>query len=165
MSIDFFNNPCKEDPRTDNQFGICDDQNHTKAYTDITDPSKWVAKVLNQNSKSITFTAIDICLNILKENSQEQESSCDGMLTYTEGIIFVELKDQGKGWIPKAKDQLENTIKLFQINHPNDNHKFKKAYVCNKKHPFFQKIDNEENLRFFRQYSFRLDIQREIVIK
>ena len=59
MNIDFFETCCKEPPRRDRQFGICDDQNGTKAYTDTADNSKWIAKITNNNEIHISFTPID----------------------------------------------------------------------------------------------------------
>ncbi len=40
MIINFFNTNCKESAKKEKLFGICDDQNGTKAYTDITDDTK-----------------------------------------------------------------------------------------------------------------------------
>ena len=165
MSVDFFNTPCSEKPRTDIKFGICDDQDGGKAYTDSKDDTKWAATVNNQHSRAITFTAIDHCMEIKKVGTKDQESTCDGMLTYAEGILFVELKDQKERGITTAKAQLENTLKLFLLYHKDIGYKHKKAYVCNLKHPTFKVIDNETQKRFFSKYGFRLDINTEILIK
>jgi hypothetical protein len=165
MIIDFFNTPCKELPRTDLKFGICDDQEGERAYTNTDDDTKWIATVNNQNSRTITFTAIDHCMEIKKVGDKDQESTCDGMLTYAEGILFVELKDQKERGIATAKAQLENTLKLFLLYHEDINYKYKKAYICNVKHPTFKVIDNETQKSFFSDYGFRLDINTEILIK
>lgn len=117
MSVNFFETNCKEPSRNKKQFGICDDQNGTKAYTDTSDDTKWIAKVTNDNEIDISFTAIDNCIIVYKAGTKEKESSCDGMLTFSESLYLVELKVQGKDWIPKAKRQLENTIKLITENH------------------------------------------------
>lgn len=166
MTINFFNTRCSEIAKTDEIFGICDDQNGTKAYTDTTDPGKWIALVKNENETAITFTAIDNCLIVFKESSKDKESSCDGMLTYLDSLFLIELKSQRTGgWIPEAIGQLESTIKVMLANHDMSSYRYKKAFICNKKRPNFHQIDHELNRKFFREYGFRIDIQDEIVIK
>jgi hypothetical protein len=167
MSVNFFETNCKESSRNEKQFGICDDQNGTRAYTDIADNTKWIAKVTNDNEIDISFTAIDNCIIVYKEGTKEKESSCDGMLTFTESLYLVELKKQGTGgWISDAKGQLENTIKLISKNHNLSNFRYKKAFACNRKHPNFTVIDTAERKAFFeRTNGFRIDVQAEIKIK
>jgi hypothetical protein len=167
MSVNFFKTKCKELPRQDKLFGICDDQDGTKAYTDATDDSNWIAKVINTNDLSVSFTAIDNCIIIFKEGAKDKESTCDGMLTFSNSLYLVELKNQGTGgWLPKAKGQLENTIKLLSSVHNIEDYRYKKAYACNKKHPNFTVIDAAEKKAFFeRNKGFRIDVQREITIK
>ncbi len=167
MSVNFFETDCKEDSRKEKQFGICDDQNGTKAYTDTTDSTKWIAKVTNVKEIDVSFTAIDNCITVLKKGTKDKESSCDGMLTFTESLYLVELKEQGTGgWISDAKGQLENTIKLISENHDLSNFRYKKAFACNKKHPSFTVIDTAERKSFFnRTGGFRIYVQAEIVVK
>lgn len=167
MSINFFETDCKESSRNEKQFGICDDQNGTKAYTDIADDTKWIAKVTNNNEIDISFTAIDNCIIVYKAGTKDKESSCDGMLTFTESLFLVELKEKGVGgWISDAKGQLENTIKLISENHDLSKFRYKKAFACNRKHPNFTVIDTAERKAFFeRTNGFRIDVQAEIKIK
>ncbi|MEX2566158.1 MAG: hypothetical protein WD431_09470 [Cyclobacteriaceae bacterium] len=167
MSIDFFESDCKESSRIDKRFGICDDQNGKKAYTDIADTTKWISKVINENEIDVSFTAIDNCIIIFKEGSKNKESSCDGMLTFAQSLYLVELKKQGTGgWITNAKGQLENTIKLILENHDLSKFQYKKAFACNRKHPNFTVINTAERKAFYeRTKGFRIDIQAEIVIK
>jgi hypothetical protein len=75
MSADFSKSKCAESPRIDLEFGICDDQNNTKAYTDNKYPHKWIAVVKNNaDPKSeVTFTPIDKCIVILKQGSNDEE--------------------------------------------------------------------------------------------
>jgi len=40
----------------------------------------------------------------------------------------------------------------------------KKAFACNKQHKHFQEIDNELNLRFFKKYKVRIDVQADIIV-
>ena len=112
----------------------------------------------------MTFTAIDKC--VLKDNEEPDRGRCDGMLTSDseEHIYFIELKDQAKNWKQDAINQLESTVKFF-IEHDNINvYKHKKAFACNKKQPHFQEIDNTLNLRFFREYGVRIDVQARIIV-
>ena len=163
MSVNFFKTDCKEPSRNEKQFGICDDQNETKAYTDTSDSTKWIAKVTNENEIDVSFTAIDNCIIVYKVGTKEKESSCDGMLTFTESLYLVELKKQNTGgWISDAKRQLENTIKLISENHDISDFRYKKA----KKHPNFIVIDTAERKAFFKRTNgFRIDVQAEIKIK
>lgn len=166
MSVNSFRKKCQEIPRTDNIFGLCDDQNGTKAYSNTSSPKKWIASVKNDNKIEITFTAIDNCIIIFKKHTKYKESTCDGMITFSDSVYLVELKKQKTGgWISDALGQLENTMKLFQTNPVITQCKYKKAFACNKKHPGFHTIDNEKNKWFFRNYGFRIDIQDEIIIK
>lgn len=167
MSVNFFETNCKEVSRNDKLFGICDDQNGTKAYTDHINDTNWIAKVKNDNQIDVSFTAIDNCIIVFKEGTKDKESSCDGMLTFDQSLYLVELKKQGAGgWISDAKRQLENTIKLILENHDLSNFRYKKAFACNRKHPNFTVIDTAERKSFFeRTGGFRIDAQAEIVIK
>ncbi len=167
MRINFLTTNCKEASRNDDLFGICDNQNNTAAYTNLTDQSKWIAKVINEKKIEVTFTAIDNCIIILKEGTKDKESTCDGMLTFEKSIYLVELKKQiTGGWIPEAVSQLENTIKLLLSNNALTEFKFKKAFACNRKHPNFKTMDNEFSKRFFEKTNgFRIDIQTDIRIK
>lgn len=166
MSIDFFETECKEPERSDSLFGICDDQDGNRAYTNTENIDSWIVKVVNKNKRLISFTAIDNCIIIFKDGTKDKESSCDGMITFTDSLFLIELKNQGTGgWITTAIDQLENTIKLLLKKHNLDTIKYKKAFACNKKHPRFSVIDNERNKRFFKNYGFRIDVQATIEIK
>jgi len=162
MSLNFLDTPCKEPSRTDLFFGICDDQDGTKAYTDVINNDKWIATVKNNKKIRVSFTAIDKC--IIKDNEQPGRGRCDGMLTSSEHIYFIELKDQARSWISDAIEQLESTIQFFIEYHDLSIFKFKKAYACNKQRKHFQEIDNELNLKFFRKYGVRIDIQSDIII-
>ena len=165
MSLDFFDNKCKEKYRKDEIFGLCDKEDDNKAYSDISNPEDWVATVKN-NYKDVTFTPIDNCITILKENAKDKESTCDGMLTFDNSIYLVELKVRGTGgWLSDAINQLKNTIRLIRENQ-DINYRYKKAFACNRKHPSFTTIDNELSKRFFEETDgFRIDAQAEIIIK
>jgi hypothetical protein len=160
--MNFFEQSCQEAPLNNTLFGLCDDQDGGKAYTDQHNPEKWIATVKNNNSKTLVFTAIDKC--VIKDTEEAGRGRCDGMLTSDEHLYFIELKDKNKGAFTEAIEQLASTIQFFKAHHDDSIFKHKKAYVCNKRRGHFQEIDNEQNLRFFRQYGFRMDAQAEIVI-
>ena len=160
--MNFFRSDCQEPQRTDPRFGICDDLHGQPAYTDTTDSSKWGATVINNRGVELTFTAIDKCL--LQDHELSGVGRCEGMLHSQEHLYFVELKDQREKWISGAVGQLESTILLFLTHHDPSPFRHRKAFACNRARPRFYAIDNEENLRFFRQYGFRLDVQAEIIV-
>ena len=162
MSINFFEPACQEPPLNDILFGLCDDKKGEKAYTNTDDSTKWVATVKNDNKKQLIFTAVDKC--IIKDNEEHDRGRCDGILTSDEHIFFVELKDLTKDWITESIDQLESTIQFFIESHDINKYKHKKAFACNKRRKYFQEIDNELNLSFFRKYKVRIDLQAEIIV-
>jgi len=166
MKVDFFNKICKEQKVIHQHFGICDDENGEKAYTNIGDTNKWIATVNNETQKEIEFTAIDNCIDVFKGDTNNKESTCDGMLTFDKSIYLIELKNHGTGgWLTKAISQLKNTINLIKKNNSLDGIQYKKAYACNKKHPSFQVIDFERRIKFFNETGFRIDAQAKITIK
>lgn len=167
MSIDFFNTQCTESTkRAETEFGLCDDRNGQKAYTNKDDTSKWIATVQNPNQIQVSFTAIDNCLDIKRSDSNDLESTCDGMLTFENSLFLVELKNKDhSGWLKEAKVQLQNTIRILIVNHNLTKFRFKKAYICNKRKPNFTKVHSSENLELFHKTGFRLDIQTNIKIK
>lgn len=165
MSVTFTGTGCSEPVRKDILFGLCDNQDGAKAYSDVTDKSKWIAVVVNDDKVPVIFTAIDNCIVILNDDGKTSASRCDGMLTYSNTIYLVELKDQMSGWIARALGQLKATMEVFNESPESKPYKYKKAFACNKRHPYFQRIDNELNLKFYRKYGFRIDIQAKIVIK
>jgi hypothetical protein len=164
MSVEFFNTPCSEKPRNEKRFGLCDDDDESPAYSSLNNEENWIATV-ESTAQEVVFTPIDKCIVPTKEGSTDKESTCDGMLTSERSLILVELKNRGKhGYFAKGEDQLRNTIGLIQSSH-SLNYKYKKAYVCNKRHPHFTTLDNEMRRRFFHETDgFRIDNQSRIVI-
>ncbi|MCW3804410.1 hypothetical protein [Plebeiibacterium marinum] len=160
--MNFYDVACTEPPIDLELFGICDDKNAERAYTDTGKPENWIAKVENKKKYTLTFTAIDKC--VIKDKEEEGRGRCDGMITSDDHIFFIELKDEKKDWIQDAISQLESTITFFKDHHDIEIFKYKKAYACNKRKKIFKVIDNEENLRFFRKHKVRLDVQAEIIV-
>jgi hypothetical protein len=160
--MDFFNPECQEPARDNVLFGLCDDQNGTIAYTNTDDTSSWIATVKNDSRVHLIFTAIDNC--VIKGDEACGRGRCDGMLTSSEHIYFVELKVQKGKWRTKAIDQLESTILFFQEYHDLGLFRHKKAYACNKQHQPFKRIEQEARLRFFRRCGFHIDTQAKIIV-
>ena len=162
--MNFFKTACQEPTIDASTFGLCDDQDGSKARTNINDPTQWIATVKNDRKIILTFTAIDKC--VLYDDEEPGRGRCDGMLTSdsNEHIYFVELKDEAKGWRTEAIKQLESTVQFFIEHHDIKIFKHKKAFACNRKHRRFQQIDNELNLQFFRTYGVRIDVQAIIII-
>lgn len=156
----FFNTPCSEQPpRTDAEFGICDREDGTPAYTTLIEEPARVATVHNPEGKEVTFTAIDNCLALPPDRRR-----CDGMLTTDDTLYLVELKNVRTGWIQDALEQLESTIELLHENEDLTNFRLRKAFACNRRHARFQEVDHERNQRCFREYGFRLDIHATVTI-
>ena len=167
MSIDFFDEHCQS--KTDQpRFGLCDEPppSNTPAYIDIdvsNGKTKWIAIVENANKMEVIFTAIDKCIEIKESDGKR----CDGMLTYEDCIIFVELKERSytnRIWIDDAEQQIENTINIFSKNHDMTNYKSKKAYIANRKKPKFQYGHKETMQKFRNKTGFRLSIENTIKI-
>jgi len=162
MKVNFFDKNCQE--QTDAPaFGLCDDQNLSKAYINTDDKSKWVAVVKNENQQQVMFTAIDNCITIKRDNG-DMERRCDGMLTYDDEIVFVELKEMTADWIQDATEQVRETIRVFSESNDLSRFRKKRAFLCNKKHPQF-KISHQEMMQQFRNKTgVRLIIHNAIVI-
>ncbi len=165
MSINFFDANCQSQTNQP-KFGLCDDLNEDPAYIDIDDCSKWIAIVENNQEIEVIFTAIDNCIEILRSNG-EMENRCEGMLTYNNHIIFVELKERkytNSVWIEEGEKQLRKTIAVF-VNHNNlAIFKSKKAYIANSKKPQFQYSHKDRMQKFRTDTGFRLSIQNTIKV-
>ena len=161
----FFSTQCKEAARTDLRFGLIDDKaKHPMAFSTTSNEKDWTAIVDNSKGKEVSFIAIDQCLEILDEQTNEQESLCDGMLLFEDSIFLIELFARDKAKNAEAEEQLKNTIRLLQYHHE-PLPKYKKAFICNQKHKRFQNIENAHQKRFVNETSFRLDINQTIKIK
>ena len=167
MSLNFFDANCQSQINQP-KFGLCDDPPplENPAYIDTVDCSKWIAIVENTQEIEVIFTAIDKCIEILRSDGK-MDSRCDGMLTYNNSIIFVELKARkytNSVWIDDGDRQLRKTIAVF-INH-NDLaiYKSKMAYIANSKKPQFPYSHKEKMQKFRTDTGFRLIIQNTIKV-
>jgi len=160
--MDFFKPDCQSGPFDQAQFGLCDDQNATRAYVDTTTPEKWVATVDNPSRRAVTFTAIDKC--VMQDGDEPGRGRCDGMLTTDDLLYLVELKDQAPPWRQHAIEQLESSIQFLLAHHDVSRFRHKKAFACNKRRPAFVTVENELQLQFRREYGFRIDLQATVVV-
>lgn len=162
MSLNFFKADCQHPPISETSFGLCDDQNGTRAYHDTAHPDLWIAEVKNDGGLAIVFTAIDKC--VLQDHEYVERGRCDGMITTEEHLYLVELKDKNPPWQAQAIEQLESTVEMLMEHHDISGFKKRKAFACNKRKERFVVIDNEINKAFYRRTSFRLDIQAKILV-
>jgi hypothetical protein len=170
MNSNFFEVKCQTQIHRQ-KFGICDPSSPSEdpAYLDIENPSQWIAIVENSQEIEVTFTAIDKCIEIRKaDESSGRDKRCDGMLTYSNCLIFVELKERSVPngvWVGDGEKQLRNTILIFLENCSIDDYLSKRAYIANNKKPNFQTSQAERMEKFRRETGFRLIIQNTIKIE
>jgi hypothetical protein len=166
MKVDFLKQGCQRIVN-DLKFGICDDDNKLPAYIKISDEAEWIATVINNEAKEITFTAIDNCIDIYRANG-ELDKRCDVMLNYANNLLFVELKNKRKNWKSDGLAQIEATIKRMIKDNKDfyDNFNKRKAIVANSKQKFpcFETNDMEHRDYFKRKYKIRIQFESEIII-
>lgn len=152
-AVNFFTGHCADGSPSDDvtdavEFGLCDDLHEAgipkkRAYLDTTNSDKWIAKVINTPAFQVTFKGVDACIVIMRptvpDEPAEREKSCDGILLYEDGIVFVELKERNHQWLEDGIKQLEKTISTFKESHSIDTFNRRRAYVANSKRPVFQK--------------------------
>ena len=168
MSINFLDETCQGQSNR-KIFGLCDDPSpqQNPAYIDENDGSKWIAVVVNEDKRLITFTAIDHCITVLRADGK-MAKRCDGMLTYNNCVIFVELKQrgsQGSGWVKDADDQLRTSISYFEGEDEADNFTVKKAYISNSEHPKFKQSQLARMNQFFNDTGYLLRIENRILVQ
>lgn len=136
MPIDFFINSCKTNSNKI-EFGLCDDPppESNPAYIDENDKSKWIGIVKNKDNKEVKFIAIDACIDIRKPDGN-LESRCDGLLSFENDLIFVELKfREGGKWLKKGREQLTITVNNFKANYNILDYDNVHGNVCNSLRP------------------------------
>jgi hypothetical protein len=131
MAINFFESKCKSVTR-EKVFGIYD---VPPAKLDFEDSDIWNVWVDNDKEIEISFIVIDGCVEI----PHSEGGRCEGMLTYNDTLIFIELKDRGTGrWAGKARDQLINTILLFKRDVGLTGYRRLYGHIANKQRPYFK---------------------------
>lgn len=165
MAIDFFQPNCTSSSNA-LEFGLCDDPppSNSPAYIDEIDLSKWIGIVRNSKNKEVTFTAIDACIDIRRENGF-LEKRCDGLLSYENILIFVELKcREGGQWVKKGREQLTVTIRRFQQNYNTNDYDEISCNICNSLRPISNTGHAANIQQFFDDTGFTLKTDRVIII-
>lgn len=149
---------------TQKEFAICDDNNQQPVSLEHVGDSEHQVIVISNNRSDYFFIAVDHNIPLKREDGSD-DNICDAMLYTKETLCFIEIKCwRGTGWISKASNQIISTLKHFKINHPNDEHKFKDAYLCNWKQR--RKLLNESHKElkssFMREHKLHLYISNTI---
>lgn len=167
MRVNYLDAKCST-KTSEKKFGLCDDDNKKPAYINLDNEAIWIATVVNNAGKSLQFTAIDNCIEILNHD-KSIASRCDVMLYYENRLFLVELKTKRKDWKAEGLEQIEATIKRMLV----ENKKFylgfakRLAIVANNKrtNPCFQDFDAEKREYFKKEYKIHIQFEAEIVIK
>lgn len=167
MSIKFSDASCQTSSKR-KLFGLCDDTPppHKSAYIDETDGAKWIAVVVNDDKFDVTFTAIDHCIALNRADGK-QAKRCDGVLTYSSTIIFVELKEsnrKGNDWVEVAEEQLKSTIGHFELEDEAERFNQKKAYIANSERPKFNVDQTRRINKFFEDTGYVLRVEYRIIL-
>ncbi len=149
-------------------FGLCDKPSPSTepAYLDEENGADWIAVVDNYYKYIAYFTGIDNQILLRKDNGQ-MDSRCDGVLSYHDVIIFVELKQRaqlGSDWIIDAELQLRATISHFEASEYAEHFKIKKAYAANSEHPKFRTNQSQRMDRFYNDTGYIFRIENRIAL-
>ena len=166
MSVNSFESKCQTYSNK-KLFGICDDPSPAKnpAYIDEKNGVKWIAIVVNEYLYETTFTAIDNCIDIEREDGK-QAKRCDGVLTHDTTVIFIELKQRGGGrkWVRDGEEQLRVTISYFEKSDAAENYTTKRAYIANSEHPKFRSAQAIRMQKFLDDTGYILRIENRIIL-
>jgi hypothetical protein len=163
--INFFEARCK-DQTSRKLFGLCDDQSGERAYLDEKHGEKWIAVVVNEESRDIIFVAIDHCIEIKREDGK-MDKRCDGFLAYNSTLIFVELKERsslGSDWVKEGEKQLKSSISHFENLENAKNYCNKKAYIANKEHHKSKVSQANRMNQFLLDTGYVLRIENRIIL-
>lgn len=158
MQVDFFKFTEKVEPVK--EFGLVDNAPAEVNY-DETQKDSWNAIVKCNKREDYHFAPLDKKIKIM-ESFNKEESLCECLLNTKEAIAFVELKERKKQHTKQPVEQLENTIRLFKQNHNIDNFIFKKAFICNRKRPYYNEAKNSVCTDFATRNGVALHIGIEI---
>lgn len=162
---DIFKALC-QDITQERRFGLCDDRPHQRAYIDTLDGRKWMAVFHNDARREVTFTALDHCIEFRKANAN-MEKRCEGIITFSDTIIFVEIKERtgdAKTWAKDADKQLRVSIALIEAKVNLDAFPDKRAAITNR----LQNKSNEKHSvrmkQFLEQTGYVLRVNNRIII-
>ncbi len=165
MPIDFFKDKCKSSSNSE-EFGICDDidNNTAIAYIDEENPDNWIGIVSNPNQFEASFYAVDHCVTINREDGS-QEKSCDGILSYNNNLVFIELKKRKRSpWAREGKNQIIKSVMFFNDNYDINSFDKIEAYVCNQIRPLVNQGRASMLEEFKNNTGINLKIQQRIQI-
>jgi hypothetical protein len=167
MSVDFFKADCQK-ITSEKKFGLYDAEDKSPAKIKLTDEPTWNATVLNDGVKQILYTAIDNCIDVIRENG-DMDSRCDCMLAYDSTLLLVELKNKRDSWQAEGLAQIENIALRMVAEIPHYYYGFNKrrAIVANRKNQFpsFYDSNVEQRQYFISKYKMRIQFDAEIIIK
>jgi hypothetical protein len=169
MGVNFFDTGYEETVNID-EFGICDENLVPCSYLglDVLDKNKWIATIKNDALIELVHTPIDKCLELKRENG-EDDNKCDSMIYKKfELILFIELKERrSPGWVSDAMKQLMVTIQHFKNVHPNEYNLFikREAHIANSLHPKFNSFSSIDKEKFLVATGFRLFGVAEISVE
>jgi hypothetical protein len=167
MSLNFMDAGCQTHSSR-KKFGLCDDPPPAinPAYIDEANGAKWIAVVINEYEYYCTFTAVDNCIDVRKP-SGKPDKRCEGILSYNDTIIFVELKQRGAlgpDWVKTAEEQIRVTIGHFERTDAAEDFTEKKAYIANSEHPKFKESQTDRMEKFAHETGYILRIENRIVL-
>lgn len=145
--------PCKS-ISTAIRFGIIDDltEGDQPAFIQEYQEDDWdvIVNKKSENRYEVTFKAIDKCLEFPEPiNPNEENSRCDGMLTFDDYLIFVEIKYRTDSeYSAKAKKQLSRTIHVFNESHGLADYRIRRAYISNRAKPQAPEFSLTETEKF-----------------
>lgn len=159
MQINFFKTKCDSEQTSYELFGIHDEiGNDIPAYLVYNEDKSWMLTIQNVANKIIDFHPIDNCLKILKPETKDKESLCDGFFTFENSICFIELAESKHKSPADCINQLKSTLKQFKNHHPVNGYIKKLAIVSN-----IRKISSTISAE--RQENFKLETGFNLLIK
>jgi len=168
MSIVIFEAGCQSSSNR-RKFGLCDNPppSTDHAYIDERNGENWIASVDNHYEEKVVFTGIDHCIIFPLQPDGTMHKRCDGVLTWSTTVAFVELKQRGTNgsqWVKDAEQQLRVTIDKFEGTPEADLFPVKKAYIANSSRPRFRESQAVRMEKFARDTKYILRIEARIVI-
>lgn len=119
----------------------------------------WNATVESKMQDDFYFIPIDNNINILRTNAlgkEETENRCDVAIHTKQSVCFIELKKQRQDFLQDAIKQIESTLLFFEDEITN--YKYKKAYVCNTRHPQFNRSFKDTQSEFYKKHEISLRV-------
>ena len=162
MTVDFFS--YAEAVPTQKEFALCDDHDQKPVRIEHIGDSEHQVAVISNNRSDYSFIAVDHNIPLKKEDGSD-DKICDAILLTNNTVCFIEIKCwRGGTWILQASEQVASTIEHFDRNHPNDQHTYRDAYLCNwkQRNKLLNESRNELKNKFHTDYRTHLYIANVI---